>query len=137
MDLDDIVDFLESQNMLQYGKIIPRVKLEKYLEEQYDPASWQWLGKFLLLKQKIEDRGVFTTQRGCKDGDLRIMHQKEMAKKCRNVLNSTMRKQKRTSDIMHKADISDLTPAEIAERQHALHMLYLAAKMQRSIMFDL
>jgi hypothetical protein len=137
--IDDAVEFLKLNGHLEYGSVIPLDILERsigVIKEDCQDGTWEWAGPFLALKQRIEEEGFFTSQRGVGDG-LRILSLREMPEQLERVNDRIRRQQKRSINSMSNADFCQLDETDRARHQHALDVAVRASKALTSVLKEL
>lgn len=137
MDIEDIYEDLKKKGFIDYGKVIPKEVLEKYIDEKFQHGNWGFIGRFLQLKEYIEDQGYFCTSRKCGPGSLRVLYPNEWAHKLSNVHKTVMRRQKRATETMRQADMDVLGNRDKAILRHELNKLNMGLHAMSSILHDL
>lgn len=136
METEYIFQLLQEDGYIDFDKTIPSDVIMPLLECE-KTEGWDFLGKFLSLKEYIELQGFYCTSKGCKSGGLRILPANQMAKRTENVLKNVERKHKKTIEIMSNADLSGCTKHERQEAYHATHKITLALHALKNALSDI
>lgn len=137
MEIEKVYENLKQQGFINYGKVIPCQVIEKMIGKKFYHGDWDFIGKFLALKEHIEDQGHFCTSRKCGPGALRILHANEWAHKLDNLQKTVMRKQKRAINTTQKAELDDLSDREQRILCHVQNKLNMGLQAMSSVLYDL
>lgn len=137
LEIDEMYMELKRMGYLEYGKYIPAKVIAGLIGKEFKFGDWDFIGKFLQLKEYIEDRGYFCTSRGAGNGALRILHAKEWSKKLDNLNKNVLRKQKRAINTMRNVGLDDLDEKEQKILNHVQNKLNMGLQAMRSVLYDI
>lgn len=136
--IDDAFNILLEKKMITYGCVIPQKEIEETLSinlniSQDSDSFWEHQGKFLSLKELIEKKGFFTTQRGHRK-DLYILPLTEMADYVEQQYRRIKRIQKKVSTSMKEADASLLDDNSKDKHYHQINKLTTLIQVTKSVL---
>lgn len=137
MNVEEIYEVLKEKDYIQYGKLIPRETIEQLIGSKFRHGDWDFIGKYLQLKEYIEDQGYFCTSRKCGPGNLRILYPNEWAHKLENLQKTVLRKQKRAINTSMNVEISDLSEREQILLHHVQNKLTMGLQAMSNVLYNI
>jgi len=122
----NILKLLEENNLLEYGRIIPRSVFEELFQATYD-KGWEFLGPFLSFKEYLEENGYLCSGESLEPGALRILDLNEMSIKSDRILKSVNRRIQKLQDCFAKAKIDVTNESEL--RKHLFQTSKITASL--------
>lgn len=113
----EAIKFLEDNEYLEYGKIIPLTIVEKVIGEAYG-NNWNFLGKFLHLKMSIEEEGYLCRTEESLPGCIIIYNADEIAHKVNNIQKNMVRKLKRLQNCLLGTNVTQLNRRDYSKHLH-------------------
>lgn len=137
MNIETAYETLKDAGYIEFGKVIPAKLIEDVLGVSFAHGDWEFMGKFLQLKELIEEQGFFCTSRGAGNGALRIQHPAEWQHRMENLQKTVIRKQKKAITTVSNAELSEISESERATLAHELNKLSMGLQAMRSVLYDL
>jgi tRNA 2-selenouridine synthase SelU len=131
-----ILKELESLDLLDYGKVIPREILESLLKIPYSD-SWAFLGPFLEIKEFIEDNGFLCTTKNMEQGCLRIFGIQEMVPKSERIQEGFVRRMKRLQNSFANAKIQEFEEKDVKKHLHAANIITARLQSWTSVLSNI
>lgn len=129
-------EYLHSKSLIHAGSLIDRENVENAIGIEYKENSWNFLGPYLLLKNKIESEGYFITQKGVSAPGFRIINSEEMAEHAKNKIMHNLFSNFKTAYILSAHDVSSLTEDEKKKHKSVQHQAAQVSLMQQKMLFD-
>lgn len=137
MNIEEIYEKLVEKDFISYGKLIPKEVIESLIGIKFRHGDWEFMGKYLQLKEYIEDQGFFCTCRKCGPGNLRILYPNEWAHKLENVQKTVLRKQKRAINTSQNIDMGDLSDREKLILNHMQNKLTMGLQAMSNVLYNI
>lgn len=104
----EFIKSLHRLGLLEAGAVISPRQTENILGVKYKEGDWNFLGRFLVLKNQIESRGFFITQSQQEIPGFRILKSEEMANHASKKLQKAMNMTFRSATVMGLHDVSSM-----------------------------
>jgi hypothetical protein len=99
--MNNLVKYFLENKMIDYGRLLTRFDLEQGLNAKYHHEHiWDFLGKYLQLKEEIEEMGYQCTSRNCNPGELKILGKLETLNSYEKKMKKVIRYQKKNTNSM-------------------------------------
>lgn len=128
-------DYLKEKNLIFPGSIIGGDAIQEAIGWGYDAGSWEFLGPYLLLKNKIESEGYFISQKKLTPPGFRILDTEEMADYAKRKLTKNLVSNFKISLIMATHDCSKLDDDRKKEYKQIQSQAAQSALMQQKMLF--
>lgn len=129
-------DYLNSRGLIGPGCVVEGKEVEKALGKEYEAESWDFLGPFILLKNRIEAEGYFITQKNCEAPGFRILTSEEMAEYAHHKLIKNLTSNYKIAYTMAAHDTSKLSDASKKKHQSVQRQAAQTALLQQKMLFD-
>jgi hypothetical protein len=130
IDEENVIEYLTNNDLLDFGKVIPKQVIEKLLSVKlHDENDIQSVGPLLFLKSLIEEQGFLCERKGL---TLKLLNAEDMWVKSENNFRNAMKKLKRNCNSMAKADISGLDESDKQKHYHASNKLIMGLQAMKS-----
>lgn len=129
-------DYLRFKGLIGAGKTISKEHLEIAFQREYKKDDWNFLGPYLLLKNKIESEGYFITQRELEPPSFRILHSYEMAEFAHRKLMKNLASNYQIAYTMAAHDVSELNESQVKAHKRVQHQAAQSALLQQKMLLD-
>lgn len=113
-----IVEYLEIEGWLEYGKVIPAEIFEQLFGAKVD-SGWSFLGPFMSIKESLEEAGFLGTSENMRFGCLRIFDADEIAYRADNIMKNLTKRLKKLQMCMLNTKLDEFNQKEYQMHLHA------------------
>jgi len=112
-----VFNWLQENNYLDYGVVIPRNVLETLFRAKLDDG-WDFLTPFLAMKMYLEEEGYMCTNENQNPGDLKIYDADEISIQVNRIVVNSFKRLRRAQKCMINTKMENLGYPEMKKHLH-------------------
>ena len=110
-------NWLQDNNYLDYGTVIPRDVLESLFRAKLEDG-WEFLAPFLSMKMYLEEEGYMCTNENQKPGDLKIYDADEISTQVNRIVVNSFKRLRRAQKCMTNTKMENLSYTDMRKHLH-------------------
>ncbi len=130
------IEVLEEEGYLEFGSIIPRKKMEKFIGME-SSEEWVFKGPLLAFLMHLTDMGYLCTTSGVENGCIKIYDVDEVAYQSNKTFEQSLRRMGRVKNCLTNMNKDDFNEKEARKLMHVTNKIVAGLRAIKSTLNDI